>query len=295
MQDLLRNSNSVELRPLEDRVPRRISKKFRQNYYQLNNYRRESRFSLQSRSMSNLHCVGHQAPTRKKEGKENTRADQAVQTEVTKDVNNLYKNGVIMYPSSKAFTSKKKDHIESLRKIKPAQQGSLEESDTDSVIVVRPTSDKIFTQVENVAASKDSEAEVNTINEKDYIQRNIRALEGKTHKKNEIRDPTRPPPGYQKGVVPKYLRQRSDANVTEIADELDCPQGHVLLPEVERKETLKVLRQSYADRVQELNSMPIRNETIRMRRRKLELENELKKIDEGIKVFQRPKVFVKVD
>lgn len=41
--------------------------------------------------------------------------------------------------------------------------------------------------------------------------------------------------------------------------------------------------------------MPVRNDTLRMRRRKMELDNELKKIDEGIKVFQRPKVFVKID
>lgn len=51
----------------------------------------------------------------------------------------------------------------------------------------------------------------------------------------------------------------------------------------------------YADRIQELNSMPVRNDTLKMRKRKMELEEELKKIDEGIKVFQRPKVFVKIN
>lgn len=51
----------------------------------------------------------------------------------------------------------------------------------------------------------------------------------------------------------------------------------------------------YADRIQELNSMPVRNDTLKMRKRKMEIEEELKKIDEGIKVFQRPKVFVKIN
>lgn len=51
----------------------------------------------------------------------------------------------------------------------------------------------------------------------------------------------------------------------------------------------------YADRIQELNSMPVRSDTLRVRKRKMEIEEELKKIDEGIKVFQRPKVFVKIN
>lgn len=51
----------------------------------------------------------------------------------------------------------------------------------------------------------------------------------------------------------------------------------------------------YADRVQELNSLPVRSDTLKMKKRKMEIEEELKKIDEGIKVFQRPKVFVKIN
>lgn len=41
--------------------------------------------------------------------------------------------------------------------------------------------------------------------------------------------------------------------------------------------------------------MPVRNDTYRMMKRKMEIEEELKKIDEGIKVFQRPKVYVKIN
>lgn len=51
----------------------------------------------------------------------------------------------------------------------------------------------------------------------------------------------------------------------------------------------------YADRIQELNMMPVRNDTLKMRKRKMEIEEELKRIDGGIKVFQRPKVFVKIN
>lgn len=51
----------------------------------------------------------------------------------------------------------------------------------------------------------------------------------------------------------------------------------------------------YADRIQELNMMPVRNDTLKMRKRKMEIEEELKRIDGGIKVFQRPKVYVKIN
>lgn len=51
------------------------------------------------------------------------------------------------------------------------------------------------------------------------------------------------PSTYQRGVVPKYLRERRDEEQKDEADE-PCPEGHVLLPEDERKETLRVLRQS---------------------------------------------------
>lgn len=56
--------------------------------------------------------------------------------------------------------------------------------------------------------------------------------------------------GYQKGVVPKYLRDRKEQGAKEVegarADEENaaCPPGHVTLPDNERKETLKMLRNS---------------------------------------------------
>jgi hypothetical protein len=40
--------------------------------------------------------------------------------------------------------------------------------------------------------------------------------------------------------------------------------------------------------------MPVRTDTLKMRNRKMELEKKLNKIEEGIKVFSRPKVFVKM-
>jgi len=41
--------------------------------------------------------------------------------------------------------------------------------------------------------------------------------------------------------------------------------------------------------------MPIRNDTLRVRTKREELEQQLNKVDEAIKIFSRKKVFVKLD
>ncbi|XP_052751206.1 uncharacterized protein LOC113514768 isoform X2 [Galleria mellonella] len=108
------------------------------------------------------------------------------------------------------------------------------------------------------------------------------------------------PSGYQKGVVPKYIRERKDQITKELENSkvednhIMCPPGHVTLPDTERKETLRMLRNSFAELVNELNKMPVKTDTLRMRNRKMELEKQLAKLEEGIKVFSRPKVFVKI-
>lgn len=51
----------------------------------------------------------------------------------------------------------------------------------------------------------------------------------------------------------------------------------------------------YQDYVNELNMMPIKVDTLRAQRRKIEIEKQLNKLEEGIKVFSRPKVYVKMN
>lgn len=69
------------------------------------------------------------------------------------------------------------------------------------------------------------------------------ALKQKSVREDKSPDPTRAPPTYQRGVVPKYLKERKDDKTGDIKDP-ECPPGHILLPDEERKETLRVLRQS---------------------------------------------------
>ena len=57
-----------------------------------------------------------------------------------------------------------------------------------------------------------------------------------------------------------------------------------MIADVERKELLD-----------ELSSMPIRNDTLRVRTKREELEQKLNKVDEAVKIFSRKKVYVKLD
>lgn len=41
--------------------------------------------------------------------------------------------------------------------------------------------------------------------------------------------------------------------------------------------------------------MPVRTDTLKMKQRKIEIEKELDKLEEGIRVFSRSKVYVKLN
>ncbi|KAF5288436.1 hypothetical protein FQR65_LT02088 [Abscondita terminalis] len=187
------------------------------------------------------------------------------------EVQRLYKNGVIRYPTPGILHPNKKFNRNKETNQDRGDNGGMGDADKIN---------------ENMHSLE--------INERhNYIKDNIMAL--KNQKTKHLETPETKQVHHPKGSLPKYIRDRKEELAKECNLDPDCPEGHVLLPDEERKETLRVLRQSYADRIQELNSMPVRSDTLKMRKRKMALEEELKKIDEGIKVFQRPKVFVKIN
>lgn len=56
-----------------------------------------------------------------------------------------------------------------------------------------------------------------------------------------------------------------------------------------------VISEGHAELLTELNALPVRADTLRVKTRKAELERKLKEIEGAIKIFSRPKVFVKID
>jgi len=113
--------------------------------------------------------------------------------------------------------------------------------------------------------------------------------------------PSNPPLSAHKlGVVPKYLTNRKEEWAREEQQRIqslpdpDCPPGHVKMPEAERTETLARLQQNQIELIEELNRLPVSKDTLRIRQARKDLEDRLNKIDEGIRILSKSKVFVKV-
>ncbi|XP_046645390.1 enkurin domain-containing protein 1-like [Daphnia pulicaria] len=106
---------------------------------------------------------------------------------------------------------------------------------------------------------------------------------------------------HKLGVVPKYLTSRK-AQWAQMEEEKlknlpdpDCPIGHVMMPESERIETLNRLQQSQIDLNEEFNCLPLSKDSLKIRQRKEDIEKQLTKVEEGIRVLSKPKVFVRID
>ncbi|XP_026531741.1 enkurin domain-containing protein 1 isoform X2 [Notechis scutatus] len=105
----------------------------------------------------------------------------------------------------------------------------------------------------------------------------------------------------QKGHVPHYLIERKDHWRKEAEERLrntpdpDTPPGHAMMPENQRLETLKNLKESQEKFLKELLLLPMRVDTLSVHTRRVSLEKKLSQIEEALKIFSRPKVFIKLD
>ncbi|XP_019311113.2 enkurin domain-containing protein 1 isoform X1 [Panthera pardus] len=105
----------------------------------------------------------------------------------------------------------------------------------------------------------------------------------------------------QKGHVPHYLLQRRDLWQREAEarqhsqPDPAMPPGHTCMPENQRLETLSNLLQSQSQLLRELVLLPAGADSLRAQGHHAELDQKLVQVEEAIKIFSRPKVFVKMD
>ena len=55
-----------------------------------------------------------------------------------------------------------------------------------------------------------------------------------------------------------------------------------------------LLHIEHSELTKQLQSLPIRCDTLRVQKKRTDLENKLAEIDDAIRIFSRPKVFVKL-
>ena len=75
----------------------------------------------------------------------------------------------------------------------------------------------------------------------------------------------------------------------------DCPVGHQKLPDGDRREILGQMKERYQHLLQQTNSFPVRADTLRVRQMKADIEKEMANLEENIRTYERPKVFVKIE
>ncbi|XP_047236244.1 enkurin domain-containing protein 1 [Girardinichthys multiradiatus] len=137
----------------------------------------------------------------------------------------------------------------------------------------------------------------------DFVKHNARAA-GKTilrrsQSLTNLRD--KRVPSAIKGQVPQYLEERKkqwrkeEEERKRNAPDPTVPAGHTLMPESERQETLKSLKDTHRSLVTELLSLPLKADSLSVRTRQAQLDCSLSEIEEAIKIFSRDKVYVRVD
>ncbi|XP_046616226.1 uncharacterized protein LOC124303261 isoform X1 [Neodiprion virginianus] len=219
---------------------------------------------------------------------------QGIQTLDAKHMSNLYAEGTIRYStrrSPRLDLAMCKTMEVALQNDKTPREGANSPSDRGDV-----SSAPSSPSPKSPDLHLDSSREEGT----DFVKLNKQQTSIATKMATQLNNGV-PPTHYRKGVVPKYLRERKEAQLQkeqkakEEAPDPDCPDGHVPLPDSERQETLRMLKKNYQEFVKELNMMPIKTDTLRSQKRKMEIEKQLNKIEEGIKVFSRPKVYVKIN
>lgn len=105
----------------------------------------------------------------------------------------------------------------------------------------------------------------------------------------------------QKGHIPQYLLERKEQWRRQMEEQLrsrpdpDTPPGHTMMPEGQRLEMLSNLKQSQEQLIKDLVMLPMRADTLSIQKRRVELERKLSQIEEALKIFSRPKVFIKLD
>ncbi|CAG0881630.1 unnamed protein product [Darwinula stevensoni] len=114
-------------------------------------------------------------------------------------------------------------------------------------------------------------------------------------RRNPPKHPIPLPEHYKRGAVPRYLKKRKEEIKAEIAAAQHIEDSDLsgAIPEKERLETLQKLIQKEAEVERALASLPLSIDTLRVKKKRQELEHQLTILDEGIRLFSRSKVFLR--
>lgn len=195
-----------------------------------------------------------------------------------------------MSPMRSQGENRRSNTPSSQRFISPSRSMDLREEDDISVIK--------GTDIDYVLANADLVEQAGHQRRKASKER--KDSESRSSKLSGLADPL--PQDHEKGTVPRYLLERrekwkKEAEQAEKArkESEGCPTGHVKLSDSERRVALHKMKDEYKDICAEMARFPIRSDTLRVRQRRIELEKELIRLEDGIKTYEKEKVYVLKD
>jgi len=175
-------------------------------------------------------------------------------------------------------------------------------------LLQRSNSSHTLTSAQSASTRKppESSSKANQIARKDIVRLNMLssarpAIKLKSQVKLNSQNELSSHRSLKLGVVPKYLTNRKAEWARKEEERLqslpdpDCPIGHIVMPENERLGTLSQLQKSQDEMIVELNSLPFSRDSLRIRQKREDIEKQLNKIEEGIAILSKPKVFVRVN
>ena len=142
-----------------------------------------------------------------------------------------------------------------------------------------------------------------TILKKNFVLENKKILSDKYKIPSHVKPPKPKENPFHKsyGKTPKYIQNMKIAQEfkkeieNKLKEEKNYPKGTRLLSENERIKTLNGLNESKKELLEQIEKLPISMRTVAVNHKRDELFKKLDEIEDAIKMFERKKVFVKIE
>lgn len=148
---------------------------------------------------------------------------------------------------------------------------------------------------------KDEVLKLETRKEKNFLQENRQNAQQPLHTNasSSHRETEQVVRHTNYGKVPEYIikrnkqrHQREELERMEMEYRSECPPGMTIMDEHERLETVDILKQSYEKLNRDLHSMSIVSDSLKLRKKREQLERKLKEVEEAISVFSKNTVYI---
>ena len=153
----------------------------------------------------------------------------------------------------------------------------------------------------NIKNSNNSQSK--NLLKKNFVLENKKILSDKIKIPSHVKPPKPKENPFHKsyGKTPKYIQNMRIAQEfkkeieNKIKEEKNYPKGTRLLSENERIKTLNGLNESKKELLEQIEKLPISMRTVAVNHKRDELFKKLDEIEDAIKMFERKKVFVKIE